>query len=45
MDEATLQWAIQPFFSTRELGKGTRLGLSMIRGLALQSKSAFRLTA
>ncbi|MBW6425230.1 response regulator [Rhizobium sp. XQZ8] len=36
MDAATLQKAIEPFFSTKELGKGTGLGLSMVHGLALQ---------
>lgn len=43
MDEATLQKAIEPFFSTKELGKGTGLGLSMIHGLALQLKGTLRL--
>ncbi|WP_018902411.1 response regulator [Rhizobium sp. 2MFCol3.1] len=38
MDAATLDKAIEPFFSTKELGKGTGLGLSMIHGLALQLK-------
>jgi PAS domain S-box-containing protein len=36
MDAATVQKAIEPFFSTKELGKGTGLGLSMVHGLALQ---------
>ncbi|MES1152621.1 MAG: ATP-binding protein, partial [Dongia sp.] len=36
MDEATLQRAIEPFFSTKQLGKGTGLGLSMVHGLAVQ---------
>jgi PAS domain S-box-containing protein len=36
MDEATLKRAIEPFFSTKGLGKGTGLGLSMAHGLALQ---------
>ena len=43
MDAATLQRAIEPFFSTKEVGKGTGLGLSMIHGLALQLKGALRL--
>ncbi|WP_081852078.1 hybrid sensor histidine kinase/response regulator [Pseudorhizobium marinum] len=43
MDEATLQKAVEPFFSTKELGKGTGLGLSMIHGLALQLKGDLRL--
>ena len=37
MDEATLQRAMEPFFTTKGLGKGTGLGLSMIHGLAEQS--------
>nr|WP_314577093.1 PAS domain S-box protein [uncultured Pseudomonas sp.] len=37
MDDATLQRAMEPFFTTKGLGKGTGLGLSMIHGLAEQS--------
>ncbi|WP_285423705.1 MULTISPECIES: PAS domain-containing sensor histidine kinase [unclassified Pseudomonas] len=37
MDEATLQRAMEPFFTTKGLGKGTGLGLSMVHGLAAQS--------
>ena len=37
MDEATLQRAVEPFFSTKPIGKGTGLGLSMVHGLAAQS--------
>jgi CheY-like chemotaxis protein len=36
MDAATLQRAIEPFFSTKGVGKGTGLGLSMVHGLTLQ---------
>ncbi len=34
MDPQTLGRAIEPFFSTKEVGKGTGLGLSMIQGSA-----------
>ena len=36
MDAATLEKAIEPFFSTKPAGKGTGLGLSMTHGLAMQ---------
>ncbi len=36
MDPATLDRAVEPFFSTKGLGKGTGLGLSMVHGLAAQ---------
>ena len=36
MDEATLARAIEPFFSTKGVGQGTGLGLSMVHGLASQ---------
>jgi PAS domain S-box-containing protein len=37
MDEATLERATEPFFTTKGVGKGTGLGLSMVEGLAGQS--------
>jgi PAS domain S-box-containing protein len=36
MDEATMARAIEPFFSTKGVGQGTGLGLSMAHGLASQ---------
>ena len=36
MDEATIARATEPFFSTKGVGQGTGLGLSMVHGLAQQ---------
>jgi CheY-like chemotaxis protein len=45
MDQATLQRAIEPFFSTKGIGKGTGLGLSMVHGLVQQLGGAMTLTS
>jgi PAS domain S-box-containing protein len=37
MDEATLMRAMEPFFTTKGIGKGTGLGLPMVHGMAQQS--------
>jgi len=43
MDAATLQRAMEPFFTTKGPGKGTGLGLSMVHGVAEQSGGWFGL--
>jgi signal transduction histidine kinase len=43
MDEPTLAKAIEPFFSTKGVGRGTGLGLSMVHGLAAQLGGAIHL--
>ena len=43
MDAATLARAVEPFYSTKEQGRGTGLGLSMVHGLAAQLGGAFQL--
>ena len=45
MDDATLAHAVEPFFSTKETGRGTGLGLSMVHGLAAQLGGGFLLTS
>ena len=43
MDEETLARCIEPFFSTKGVGQGTGLGLSMVHGLAAQLSGALRI--
>jgi PAS domain S-box-containing protein len=45
MDKATLARAIEPFFSTKGIGRGTGLGLSMVHGLASQLGGALTITS
>jgi CheY-like chemotaxis protein len=45
MDAETLARAIEPFYSTKEFGRGTGLGLSMVHGLAAQLGGGFALTS
>jgi PAS domain S-box-containing protein len=45
MDEVTLSRAIEPFFSTKGVGQGTGLGLSMAHGLASQLGGALTIAS
>ena len=45
MDAETLARAVEPFFSTKEFGRGTGLGLSMVHGLAAQLGGGFDITS
>ena len=38
-----LEKVLEPFFTTKEVGKGSGLGLSMVYGFAKQSNGAFRI--
>ena len=45
MDADSLARAVEPFYSTKEVGQGTGLGLSMVHGLAAQLGGGFALTS
>jgi signal transduction histidine kinase/CheY-like chemotaxis protein len=45
MDEATRARAVEPFFSTKGVGRGTGLGLSMAHGLASQLGGALTIAS
>jgi PAS domain S-box-containing protein len=43
MDAKTVERAMEPFFTTKEVGKGTGLGLAMVYGFAIQSGGSLRI--
>lgn len=45
MDEQTLARAVEPFFSTKGVGQGTGLGLSMVHGLTAQLGGAMHISS
>ena len=45
MDAETRARAIEPFYSTKDFGQGTGLGLSMVHGLTAQLGGGFELTS
>jgi signal transduction histidine kinase/ActR/RegA family two-component response regulator len=45
MDADALARAVEPFYSTKQIGHGTGLGLSMVHGLAAQLGGGFALTS
>jgi signal transduction histidine kinase len=45
MNEEILKRATEPFYTTKGLGQGTGLGLSMVEGLAIQSGGLMRISS
>ena len=43
ISSADLEMVMEPFFTTKDVGKGSGLGLSMVYGFAKQSNGAFRI--
>jgi CheY-like chemotaxis protein len=45
MDAVTVDRAVEPFFTTKDVGKGTGLGLAMVYGFAVQSGGGMRISS
>jgi CheY-like chemotaxis protein len=45
MSQETLSRAVEPFYSTKEIGRGTGLGLSMVHGLTAQLGGGFSISS
>ncbi|WP_462270112.1 hybrid sensor histidine kinase/response regulator [Desulfobacter sp.] len=45
MDEATLEKAFEPYFTTRELGKGTGLGLTLVHSIVEEHQGYLDVTS
>ncbi len=45
MDEETVQRVFEPFYTTKEVGKGTGLGLATIHGIVIGHDEAIKITS
>jgi PAS domain S-box-containing protein len=45
MDEETISFAIDPFFTTKELGEGTGLGLATVHGIVMRGGGDMQITS